>query len=235
MTENNTYDFNFFKPLSGHAKANRKLILILAAIWAFAVFGFQFVLILLNEPTPEKSYNVFESVYPQVLEDENAAIEMKQDFAKSIISVIGKNIAVSDQHKEVLKNVLSWTVISMQNDSMKNIFRNELNDEAYALAANSIGLKPEGFDKIMIDLLPSSLVKVDFDELKEEYKTELPGIMKLYLVHNQNALTDFKFLGFPFHYWYTAQFLLILFVILCLVYALVIEKMNIKHDFVEET
>ncbi len=235
MTEDKRYEVNFFKPLSGHAKANRKLILILAVIWAVAVFGFQITIMILNEPTPEKSYTVFESVYPEVLNDSNADLQMKKDFSRSLISVLGKNIAVSDQHKEVLKNVLSWTVFNMQNDSMKYLFQKDLDSEAYEQAAISIGLKSEGFDKIMIDLLPYSLLKVENETLKEEYKNELPGIMKLYLVHNQNALTDFKFLGFPFHYWYTAQFLLILFVVLCLVYALVIEKTNLKHDFVEET
>lgn len=235
MTEDKRYEVNFFKPLSGHAKANRKLILILATIWAVAVFGFQITLMILNEPTPEKSYTVFESVYPEVIDDADARLDQKQKFARSLISVLGKNIAVSDQHKEVLKNVLSWTVFSMQNDSMKYLFQKELDKETYEMAAQSIGLESEGFDKIMIDLLPYSLLKIEGEELKEEYKSELPGIMKLYLVHNQNALTDFKFLGFPFHYWYTAQFLLIMFVILCLVYALVIEKTNLKHDFVEET
>ncbi len=235
MTEDKRYEVNFFKPLSGHGRANRKLILILASIWAVAVFGFQFTLMILNEPTPEESYTVFESVYPEVLDNANSDMTMKQNFSKSLISVLGKNIAVSDQHKVVLKNVLSWTVFSMQNDSMKFLFQQELNDEAYQQAASLIGLKNEGFEKIMIDLLPYSLVKVEAAELSEEYKNELPSIMKLYLVHNQNALTNFKFLGFPFHYWYTAQFLLIMFVILCLVYALVIEKTNLKHNFVEET
>ena len=235
MTDDKRYEVNFFKPLSEHAKANRKLILILASIWAFAVFGFQITLMILNEPTPEKSYITYESVYPAVLDFSEADLEMKQKFARSLISVLGKNIAVSDEHKEVLKNILSWTVFSMQSDSMKYLFKKELDEQSYIQAANSIGLAAEGFDKIMIDLLPHSLLTIDSENLKEEYKSKLPAIMKLYLVHNQNAFTDFEFLGFPFHYWYTAQFLQILFVLLCLVYAMVIEKMNLKHEFVEET
>ena len=87
----------------------------------------------------------------------------------------------------------------------------------------------------MKDLLPSSLVKVESSALSDESKQALPEIMELYLIHNQSFLTDFKFLGFPFHYWYTAQFLLILFVLLCLYYAVSIDRMNEEYEFVEET
>ena len=54
MTDSEKYNVNFFKPLSEHAKANKNLILVLATIWFVAVFGFQFLLMALNEPTPEK-------------------------------------------------------------------------------------------------------------------------------------------------------------------------------------
>ena len=234
MSDDKKYEVNFFKPLSEHAKANKKLILILATVWAVAVFGFQFALIILVEPTPEKNYIVFESVWPAVVDDSNATVEMKQDFLKSTLAVIGKNVAVKDEHKTVLQGTLSWMLHNMQPDSMKYVFQKEVDEESINLAVETIGLASTGFDKIMIDLLPYSLKKVDSELLKEEYKNDIPDIMKLYLVHNQSALTDFVFLGFPFHYWYTAQFLLILFVVLCLIYALVIEKSNTKHDFVEE-
>ncbi|MCK5295960.1 MAG: DUF4212 domain-containing protein, partial [Alphaproteobacteria bacterium] len=59
-------------------------------------------------------------------------------------------------------------------------------------------------------------------------------IMKLYLVHNQNVFTDAKIFGFPFHYWYTAQFLLILFVGICYFYAKKIDKLHEEYDFVEK-
>lgn len=235
MSGDKQYEVNFFKPLSEHAKANKKLILILAAIWGFAVFGFQIALILLNEPTPENSYTVFESVWPAVVEDESPDVQKQKDFAKTLLYVLGKNIVVSDNHKTILRNTLSWTLFSMQADSMKYIFQKEPGKETYDYAAETIGLTSTGFDKIMIDLLPFSLKKVENEILRDENINAIPGIMKLYLVHNQNVLTDFKFLGFPFHYWYTAQFLLILFVVLCFVYAFVIEKTNTKHTFVEET
>ena len=141
---------------------------------------------------------------------------------------------MADHHKAVIKQALSSTVVSMLSESENQIIQSGANEEFIAAAKTSIGLADEGFDKIMVDLLPYSLVKVESDQLSAEVKGALPGIMELYLVHNQNALTDFNFLGFPFHYWYTAQFLLILFVVLCLVYALIIDRTSKKFNFVEE-
>lgn len=235
MSNSEQYDVNFFKPLSDHAKANKKLIVTLATVWAVAVFGFQFLLIIFNEPTPEPSYVTFQSVYPSVVEDNAATPKMKADFAKSMLSVLGKNIAVKDDHKEIVKKSFTWAVASIQPDSMKSVYKNEQNEEAIKLAATSLELETTGFDKIMIDLIPNSLVKLSDNSFPEDCKAELPAIMELYLVHNQSFLTDFTFLGFPFHYWYTGQFLLILFVILCIIYAKAISKANVKHNFIEET
>lgn len=235
MTDHEKYYVNFFKPLSNHAKANTKLIKILAVIWAVSVFGFQFLMMYLNQPTPEASYNQFKSTWPVVVENTDVDIQLKKDFSRSLLSVLGKNIVISDAHKGVLKTTLSWTLYSMVPDSMQNLFTSLPTEETFQFAKTTIGLEDSGFDQIMVDLLPTSLVAVEADELDAQYKAALPGIMELYLVHNQNFFTDFKFLGFPFHYWYTAQFLLIMFVVLCLIYAVVIDRMNTKHDFVEET
>lgn len=235
MTEQNQYDFNFFKPISEHAKSNKKLISRLALIWAVAVFGFHFLLIIVTTPKPEKTLENFNSVWPGVVEETDVAQENKQEFAKSLLMVLGKNIAVKDNHKAVLKESLSWAVYSMQADSVKSIFENDLNDDVMDIAAASIGLGLDGFDKVMRDLLPTSLIQVENSSLSPSAVKALPEIMQLYLIHNQSFLTDFRFLGFPFHYWYTAQFLLILFVVLCVVYAVAIDKLNKKHEVVEET
>ncbi|MFC1670672.1 DUF4212 domain-containing protein, partial [Spirochaetota bacterium] len=57
---------------------------------------------------------------------------------------------------------------------------------------------------------------------------------KLYLIHNRNVLTDIKFLGFPFHYFYTSQLLLIMFVLICLVYCIATDRIHRKYGFIEE-
>ena len=235
MSNAEEYNVNFFKPMSDHARTNKKLIATLAIIWFCAVFGFQALLILLNEPTPEPAFTSFQTVYPEVVNDQEASLETKQQFSRSLLSVLGKNIAVADDHKAILKQALSSTVVSMLPDSVNQTIQSGANEAFIDAAINSIGLAVEGFDKIMIDLLPFSLVKVESAQMSAEVKEALPGIMELYLVHNQNVLTDFNFLGFPFHYWYTSQFLLILFVVLCLIYAVIIDRTSKKFNFVEES
>jgi len=64
--------------------------------------------------------------------------------------------------------------------------------------------------------------------LTKDNKEKLPAIMSLYLTHNQSVLTDTQFLGFPFHYFYTSVFLLVLFVALCWVYCFIIDRMHSK-------
>jgi uncharacterized membrane protein len=213
MTNHERVSVNFFRPLSNHAKANKKLISTLAIIWAVAVFGFHFLLIIVSTPTAEETLNDFNSVWPQVVEDSSSSVAMKQVFSKSVLMVLGKNIALEAKHKMVLKESLSWVVCNMQADSVKHLFQNIPNENTVNQAIMSIGLEDEGFDKIMRSLLQTSLIQVKKGNFNEDLKSELPKVMELYLIHNQSFLTDFQFLGFPFHYWYTAQFLLILFVL----------------------
>ena len=57
-------------------------------------------------------------------------------------------------------------------------------------------------------------------------------IMDRYLIHNRSVLTDTIFLGFPLHYFYTAVFLLVLFVGLCLGYCLMMERLEKEKKFI---
>ena len=97
-------------------------------------------------------------------------------------------------------------------------------------AATAIGLGSESFDPLLASVLKSSLVAVTSDSISESDKSALPTIMELYLVHNRSTLTDTRFLGFPFHYWYTSQFLLILFVSLCWIFCYMTDASNIRHN-----
>jgi putative solute:sodium symporter small subunit len=58
--------------------------------------------------------------------------------------------------------------------------------------------------------------------------------MTKYATHNQSVLTDFAFLGFPFHYFYSGVFLLILFVFLCWLYCIRLERLQKKYSIHEE-
>ncbi len=64
------------------------------------------------------------------------------------------------------------------------------------------------------------------DEFTEENKVLVEKAMNLYMTHNRSFLTDFTFLGFPFHYFYSAVFLLILFVGLCWIYCVETDKIE---------
>lgn len=233
VSDSHRYDVNFFKPKTEHSRADMKMIVIMVLVWGFAVFGFQFLLCILNQPTPEDSYATFQKVWPNV-QNQSASMAQKQVFSKVTLSVLGKNIALKADHKEILQKTLTQSVLTLLPAEQRETFLANLTDaskkqEAVAQAAQAIGLRSTGFDKLRADLLPMSLVSGGEPQLS----ASIPEIMELYLVHNRSALTDFRFLGFPFHYWYTAQFLLILFVLLCLIYAYVTDRLNAKYDFAD--
>jgi putative solute:sodium symporter small subunit len=234
MANPHQYNVNFFRPRSDHARANMKLIITLALIWFIGVFGFQCLLVVLNTPTPEKTHAEFQSVWPQIEKNMAPSNEVKVTFSKVVLSVLGKNIAVKDHHKTALKEALSWTVHTMLPEESAYLMEKDPDEVTIGKVTEVLGLSDQGFDKIMANLLPTSLVKVTSPQLSADTKKRLPEIMDLYLVHNRNALTDFTFLGFPFHYWYTAQFLLIMFVLLCLTYAVLTDRNNKTYSFVEE-
>ncbi|MHC4871813.1 MAG: DUF4212 domain-containing protein, partial [Planctomycetota bacterium] len=152
-----------------------------------------------------------------------ASVEQKKDFAKTTLMVLGKNIALKDGDKAVLESALNKTVKDL-------LAAGSLSDPEAA-----IGLGSEGYDPILKDILKSSIDLTAVGAISEEEAVALPGIMKLYLVHNRSKLTDTRFLGFPFHYWYTAQFLLILFVALCWLFCKITDKSNAKYNLETET
>ena len=214
-----SYNINFFKPIKGIARDSNRLITLFLVIWFVAVFGFQFLLIATNKLTPEQTLITFREVWPSAQSGEATAPEL-QELSKSLIMVLGKNIAVSEPDKVVLKEALSMTVVKLTpGQSLEP-----------QVVAKALSLETTKFGQIMTELLPHSLVQPE----SATYDSSLPDIMEKYCIHPQGPLTNLKFLGFPFHYWYTAQFLLILFVLLCLVYALRIEKLYRKNNFVEE-
>lgn len=264
MADNNSRPVNFFKPESPHAKANALLVACSVILWAVLVFGFQFLLVALNKPTPEPAYGKYTEVWPAILSD-SATDEQNRQFAQSVLMVLGKNIAVKEPHKQVLKTALSVATIHLcGNESelwgeylsvydrlkthkvgshdipdaeLETLFAKR--DRVIGLLSVKLGLADTpgtatGFNRLMADLLPFSLVSVPKEEMTSAWKVTLPPIMDLYLIHNRNVLTDTTFLGFPFHYWYTSQFLLIMFVMICLVYGLLIDRINRKYNFVED-
>ncbi len=256
MEQTDQYNFSIFKPRNLHGKKNRNIILTILAIWATAVFGFQFLLRAIEKPTPEKALTMFESVWPAVHSGMQGESEL-ETLLHSIILVKGKNI-VKPEDQKVLSDAINTifyivvpdsikTRIIMQTSGLNELKKRlsglrdqeyldvgaRIREEAGSLrktVASFVGLK-EGSNEAVI--LVSSLQATYNESLSDDVINRLPGIMKLYLIHNQSWLTDKKFLGFPFHYFYTAVFLLILFIALCIIYNKMIEAKLEKDGIVE--
>ncbi|MCD4814411.1 DUF4212 domain-containing protein [bacterium] len=214
--ENTDYKVHFFKPRTDHAKANMKIISTMVVIWAVAVFGFQILLKVIEKPTKEKSLIAFEQVWETVAAG-SATPSETQAFSRSLLAVLGKTVKKAD--RAVLVNALNWSVYSLSPDVTK------------AQASEHLGVTAESLEA---KLLMVELSETRVDAMGQDVKDRLPGIMGLYLTHNQSVLTDARFLGFPFHYWYTAEFLLILFVLMCLSYCILIDRVHKKYQIIED-
>lgn len=255
-TSNKDYNFSLFKPGSRYGRKNRNIIITLLIIWFVAIFGFQFLLLFFEKPTPEKTLITFESVWEDV-KTGKASDQGKKDFVNSLVAVAGKS-SVKPNDRIVLDKALTWAVIGMVSDSQKVILSTKVKelkvirenlgkasgDEYTKLRSdllvvkssiNSITNETTGIDPTnnKESILPYAL-DVEFTELSSEDMEALPKIMKLYLTHNQSFLTDTKIIGFPFHYFYTAEFLLILFVCLCLFYSIRTTQLQKKFSIKEE-
>jgi len=220
------YNISFFKPTTELSKKNAKISIVLLFIWAVAVFGFHILLKVIEKPTPEPAYLSFENVWDNVKID-NASITENQNFIKSTLSVIGK-LSIKDEDKEVLNHAVTYSIFNIADEDKSILLKEKMNafhslkdvnisDKEYIrykvelteLAASIINVEPYSIEA---KLLPFAVKSVENSGLD---KDKIPLIMSKYLIHNQSFLTDAKFLGFPFHYFYTAVFLLILFVGLC--------------------
>ena len=243
------YHISFFKPTTPQAKANRNMVVVLVLIWFLAIFGFHFLLWVIEKPTPEPAYVTFEKVWSNVESGSASEVEL-QEFGQTSLSVLGK-LMITAEEKSVLNNALSWTTYTLSDEVDKAGLVSKIRElektksEITSLSdAEYIKMKAELSDQlspvlniskldVRSKILPVELVSTDIESLTATTKASLPGVMKKYLVHNQSFLTDFKFLGFPFHYFYTAIFLLILFVGLCWLYCVRTDQMNAKMGIID--
>lgn len=245
----NGYHISFFKPTTPHGTANRNLTIWLVAIWFVAIFGFHFLMRAIEKPTPEPAYVAFESTWAKI-EDGSADFSDIQEFGKATLSVLGK-IAIAPDDKAILNNAFSWSVYELTTDTLRESLMakikkfeaikeeiTQIDDKAYieSKLALSTGLSPLlnlSLMDVRANLLPLELTSDNMDALTEETIKMLPAVMAKYLIHNQSFLTDTQFLGFPFHYFYSAVFLLILFVGLCWLYCVKTDQLNAKFNIVD--
>jgi len=256
MESFNEYNFSIFKPRNLHGKKNRNVILTMLLIWAVAVFGFQFLLRAVERPVPEKSLVTFMELWPSV---RSGAVtpENHNGFLTSLVMARGKNTLKPDEQKVISDAITCFTytilpdsagkllgsIVSKISDLRNSLtslkgeqyleVKKKITDHYSAITATTVkytgfaggSLESSIFVYSLQTLFPASMADASFDRLED--------IMKLYMTHNQSFLTDSRILGFPFHYFYTAVFLLILFVILCIVYNLLVEWRLNKEGVVE--
>lgn len=256
MSSDDQYNFSLFKPRNFHGKKNRNVILTLLVIWLTAVFGFQLLLRVIEKPVPEKALTSFRSVWPD-RETLKPGDEDYRILLESLVHVRGKN-TVKAEARKVISAGISTIVFKMVPDSIGTLIesgllgfgelkgrlavaqgQDYLDAKTGLLAAkkhlSSITAGYTGFAEGSLEssILINSISAEHPESLSDDIFSGLPGIMELYLIHNQSFLTDTIFLGFPFHYFYTAVFLLILFIILCIVYNILVERRLKSEGIVE--
>lgn len=256
MESSDQYNFSIFSPRNLHGKKNRNVIFTMLVIWAVAVFGFQFLLKAIEKPTPEKALTLFESEWSVIAVGNEEEADYRA-LLNSLLMVKGKiTVAVSD--RELLSEAISSVTFRMMPDSLSPLVLEKVT-ELEKMHSDIATLKGEqymdlkfriqdastnlirilepytgyGTTSLEAPILAASLKKDYPVSLTEPSLARLPDLMKLYLTHNQSVLTDTKFLGFPFHYFYTAVFLLILFVAMCIIYNIMIEWRLGKEGIVE--
>jgi len=256
MESADNYNFSLFLPRNLHGRKNRNVILTMLVIWTVAVFGFQFLLRAIEKPTPEKSLTVYETIWPLTATTSIGEIDYKS-LLNSLVLVKGKN-TVKPEDQKILAAAISTITFSVIPDDIRSAVLSEVK-EINTLKSQLPGAKDQQFLNIKSSILEkgnriaeitsaysgfksgSLEQKIFINSLSDTYPallsdmslSALQQIMKLYLTHNQSVLTDTKFLGFPFHYFYTAVFLLILFICLCIIYNILVERRLEKEGIVE--
>ena len=228
MDESKSYNVNFFKPSTPFLKENIRAIVIGLVIWGVATYGFQILLKVIETPTPEASYAAYQQVAPNLAQ--GSATEQEMVTAANLyLAMLGKSTALLQN--EDLKNVFTSTVYTLLPAAEKKAL---LEAAAKAASDKSVDL---GFvnsalgitdNKAMMAVVPYGLTTITPDKMAMTNQSLKPAMDKFF-IHYQSVLTDTIVLGFPFHYLYTALILLTLFVLICLVYCQVIDRLMKKY------
>ncbi len=246
--ETEEYRISFFRPTTPQALQNRNLIIKLFILWAVGVFGFQTLLKIIEKPVPEEALITFLPAWEKI--ESNQATDA--DFAaagQSMLQVMGK-LTLKKPEYAALKDGVGWVLSKvypepemglLQKDVQQlNALKEEidsLTDPEYLAAKQVIISKAAPALEIGEGTLLAQILSIGLDDdlanISEANKTMIPGIMSLYLTHNRSVLTDTIFLGFPFHYFYSAVFLLVFFIALCWYYCYRIDKLHAKLNFLE--
>lgn len=243
--ENNNYHISFFKPTNDSTRHNRNMIIQLVSIWAVAIFGFQLLIKILEKPVPEQAYLTYETYWADIKEGTLSDVGLRE-VGKSTLSVLGK-VAIRPEFRAALDNAFSWMAWNLADSTTKILLRDKVS-EFEKVTESSVLISDQNYLDLKNDLVPvlGSLFEIHTSDVRrkiaplelkssmmesfsEENVKLFEEAMDLYLIHNRSVLTDTKFLGFPFHYFYTAVFLLVLFVGLCWLYCVRTDMFNKRY------
>ncbi|MEE4165372.1 MAG: hypothetical protein V2I35_05195, partial [Desulfocapsaceae bacterium] len=209
MDESKSFDVNFFKPSTPFLRENIRAIVIGLVIWGVATYGFQILLKIMETPTSEAIYLSFQQAAPK-LADGSASPEDKVTAANFYLSMLGKSTALLNN--DALKDAFTSTVYSLLSDAEKKTLLSVAQTAATDKKVNvdfintALGITD---NKAMMAAVPYSLSAVSPDKMAMTNDALTP-LMDKFFIHNQSVLTDTIVFGFPFHYLYTALFLLTL-------------------------
>lgn len=228
MEESKSYNVNFFKPSTPFLKENIRAIVIGLVVWGVVTYGFQILLKIMETPTPEASYVEFQQIAPK-LADGSASAEEMVTGANFYLAMLGKSAALlkNEQLKTAFTstayNVLAGADQQMLIDTAAKAGSGEAMDVGFINSA--LGITD---NKAMMAVVPFALTAVTPDKMVMFDPATKP-LMDKFFIHNQSVLTDTIVFGFPFHYFFTALVTLVIFVLICLVYCQVIDKLMKKH------
>lgn len=256
MESSDNFNFSIFRPRNLHGRKNRNVILTFVVIWAVAVFGFQFLLRAIEKPVPEAALTAFNKVWPAAQSGSLTSDEGKI-LLNSLIMARGK-ITLAASEQQILADGISVCTYHLLPDSLKSSVSSKtssiagmhksvagLTGDAYLEMKKNISVASKNIVEECSDFTGVAPVSLEGSILGFSLGTDrgitfsdpsvstIPAIMQLYMTHNQSVLTDTIVLGFPFHYFYTAVFLLILFVVLCILYNILIERRLKKEGITE--
>lgn len=248
-SKHDDYHISFFRPTTDSARRNRNMVVQLILVWAIAIFGFQILLKILEKPTPEEAWIIYDSVRDDIESGSTDPLVLKQ-ASRSALSILGK-VSIDPVHRDALDNLISWSAYIIADSTQRKILIEKL-DKFEDLAGPDIDFRSNNYKAAKSELFPvlselyglapydvrSKIAAVEIKSsmmmsFNEENRNIVNEAMDLYLIHNRSVLTDTKFLGFPFHYFYTSVFLLILFVGLCWVYCVRTDMFNKKYEIAD--
>ena len=213
------YQINFFKPHTAFLRDNVRLIVISVIVWALAVFGFHILMKLVEKPVPEPGYEVYKQVWSKQF---NGSQDEKIELAKVYLTLTGKYISL--RTNTAIQGDFSRLVYDLLPADKKPASASTFSQDEQTVKQIAKLLGIEG--TLLQEAIPFTLGEIN---KSEALSTDIPQIMDKHLIHNRSFLTDTLIFGFPFHYFYTAVFLKIIFCLICLTYCKFIDRIMKKH------